>query len=275
MQVPYILTNKTVTVIVHGKSYTADSSNLNFNEIVDLLKSDSDDFDSLVDLFDITSKVSDYVSLNGDVIVRRGVVKYKGEFLDLYVTQKLIEFMRNDLPVQPMINFIERLMANPSRRAVTELYSFLEHKNMPLTPEGYFLAYKGVRADYRDIHSGRFDNSVGQVLEMTRWNVCDDANISCSRGFHAGSYEYANNWAGPDGHLMIVKIDPADVVSIPKDSNCQKLRTCKYEVVAEEKDRKPLDGLFTDEYSDDDYGFQNEDEDEDGYDEYYDENRGW
>jgi hypothetical protein len=46
---------------------------------------------------------------------------------------------------------------------------------------------------------------------------------------HAGSLSYATGF-GPTH--VIVKIDPADVVSIPTDCSCQKLRTCAYEVVA-------------------------------------------
>ena len=65
---------------------------------------------------------------------------------------------------------------------------------------------------------------------------------------------------------MIVKIDPSDVVSVPHDCDCQKLRTCKYEVVSlHETIETPLDdGLNCDyeDYSDsDDYnGYVMEDE---------------
>jgi hypothetical protein len=124
---------------------------------------------------------------------------------------------------------------------------------MPLTPDGNFLAYKGVNEDFTDKYSGKFDNSVGQTLEMRRNSVCDDANIGCSHGFHAGSYEYAKGWAGTSGgNLMIVEINPADVVSVPHDSGCQKLRTSKYKVVAHhETIERPLDAELVDEYYDD------------------------
>jgi hypothetical protein len=122
-------------------------------------------------------------------------------------------------------------MANPSRRAVNELYSFLEHKAMPLTPDGNFLAYKGVKEDFTDWHSGNFSNDVGAENEMPRNFVCDNADVGCSDGFHAGSLDYAEGF-GRGGNLMIVEINPADVVSVPNDSDCQKLRTCKYKVVS-------------------------------------------
>lgn len=47
---------------------------------------------------------------------------------------------------------------------------------------------------------------------------------------------------------MLVKIDPADVVSVPHDCECQKLRTCRYEVVSELEERKPLKDCYLDEY---------------------------
>ena len=122
---------------------------------------------------------------------------------------------------------------------------------MPITPEGNFLAYKGVDEHFKDKYTGKFDNSVGNVLDMKRNSVCDDANVGCSHGFHAGSYEYAKGWAGGGGNLMVVEIDPADVVSVPLDCDCQKLRTSKYKVVGhyETLEKAPL---------------------EDGYNEYYD-----
>ena len=41
---------------------------------------------------------------------------------------------------------------------------------------------------------------------------------------------------------MVVEINPADVVSVPNDCDCQKLRTCKYKVAAlfERKLEEPL-----------------------------------
>ena len=119
---------------------------------------------------------------------------------------------------------------------------------MPLTPEGNFLAYKGVNMDFTDKYSGQHDNSVGQVLEMRRNGVCDDLNKGCSAGFHAGSYEYAKGWAGGGGQLMVVEIDPADVVSVPNDCSFQKLRTSKYKVVAihENVERLLDEGVYGD-----------------------------
>jgi hypothetical protein len=126
-----------------------------------------------------------------------------------------------------------KLNLNPSKRAVDELYTFLEHKNLPLTDTGNFLAYKAVRNNFTDKHTGKFLNTVDSVLEMPRNKVDDNKEVGCSYGFHAGTVEYALGFACGDDKLVLVEINPADVVSIPTDCNFQKLRTCKYKVVGE------------------------------------------
>ena len=41
------------------------------------------------------------------------------------------------------------------------------------------------------------------------------------------------SFGGSDSRTMILKINPADVVSIPTDYNNSKGRTCRYEVIGE------------------------------------------
>ena len=70
----------------------------------------------------------------------------------------------------------------------------------------------------------------------------DNKDNHCSFGLHVGSYDYANGWAGDGGRLLLVEFDPQDAVSVPTDCNFQKLRVCKYKVVADITDsRKELD----------------------------------
>jgi hypothetical protein len=154
-------------------------------------------------------------------------------------------------------------MANPSRRAVEELYGFLENEGMAITPEGYVIGYKGVSHDFTDRFSGKFDNSVGRTHEMPRNQVDENPNNPCSYGFHIGSHRYATSWAGGGGNVVLVKFDPADAVAVPVDE-AEKLRVCKYEIVALSPDQ-PLEpalvstngGEFNDEeldYWDDEEG---------------------
>jgi len=270
IMIPYILTDNSLTVVVNGKAHTMDSTNPAFTQAVEALK--SEDTDKLEQMFDTSKAVENYI--DGSIAVQDGVVRYQGHEVHNHVVERILDFMRGGLPYKPLVKFLEKLMANPSRRAVNELYTFLEHKAMPLTPDGNFLAYKGVKSDFTDWHSGQFSNDVGAVNEMPRNFVCDDADIGCSDGFHAGSLDYAESF-GRGGNLMVVEINPADVVSVPTDCDCQKLRTCKYKVVSLFK--RKLEEPLCDEYGDYDshediYGESDnyEEVDDDKYNEGYD-----
>ena len=143
--------------------------------------------------------------------------------------------MRDGFPFQPMIKFLGNILENPSNRAVQELYSFLEHKNLPITEDGCFLAYKAVDKNYMDKYSGTIDNSVGQSVTMQRRKVDDNCNNGCSDGLHVGALDYVESYRneGNEDKVVIVKVNPQDVVSVPTDSECQKVRCCSYEVVAD------------------------------------------
>ena len=112
-----------------------------------------------------------------------------------------------------------------------ELYGYLEANNQPITEDGCFIAYKRVRLNYKDIHSGTMDNSVGKTPSMDRGEVNDDREVTCSTGLHFCGMSYLKHF--PGGRIVIVKVNPADVVSIPKDYNAAKGRACKYEVIGE------------------------------------------
>jgi len=260
----HILTENSLTVVIGGKAHTMNNDHPAWNQAKDALS--NEDWDRLENLFDVEKAVVDYFDAEANIEVKNGGILYMGEHIHNLVVDKVLHFMKNGLPYKPLVKFLGKLMENPSRRAVSELYTFLEHKAMPITPDGNFLAYKGVDSDFKDFHTRSFDNSVGSVLQMTRNTVCDDANIGCSAGFHAGSHEYAKGYASNGGNLMVVEINPMDVVSVPTDCSCQKLRTAKYKVVHHmETIERPLDEGLNDRYGD--Y------EDEDGeVDEY---NEGW
>ena len=259
----FILTENSLTVSVEGKTYTINSGHPSWRQAIESLK--RKDYDSLKDLVSVKKAFSAFTGDKVKVIDNQ--VFFNGEPIHNYLSDKILSFMEKGLPHESLIKFLERLMANPSRRAVNELYAFLSHKNLPVTDAGTFLAYKSVRSDYTDHYSGNFNNSIGNTLEMTRNNVCDDHNQGCSVGFHAGSLEYASSFGGGESVLLIVEIDPADVVSVPSDCNCQKLRTCKYTVVAK------YDGPLPEHYTKDAQSAY--DPQDDSEDEEYDNDSDW
>ena len=77
-----------------------------------------------------------------------------------------------------------------------------------------------------------FRNNVGDTCEMNRRQVSDDCGQGCAAGLHVGTFDYANEWAGNGGVVVLVKFSPADIVSVPTDCDHKKMRVSQYEVVS-------------------------------------------
>jgi hypothetical protein len=237
-----------------NKLYTLSRSHPNFESVLEAVR--NNDEDTIHSLLNIAKSIETFVE--GKVRVENGHVYYENFILDGIIVNRILAFIKEKLPVIPLLKFINKLYENPSAKSIKELYSFLEHKNMPITPDGNFLAYKGVQRDFFSktagsitvlegtVVNGKIYNGVGETIIVRRNQVCDDNTQGCSSGIHAGSINYATEFAGMGGKVVIVEINPADVVSVPLDCNCQKLRTCAYKVVAEFE--TPLDDNYCDSY---------------------------
>ena len=208
---------------------------------------------------------------NDTITVIAGTVYYKGEPLHNTVTERIIEWIDLTLDPAPMIKFLARLQDNPSKQSRDELMLFLEAGDLPIQEDGRFLAYKVVRNDFKDYFSGKMDNSVGAIVEMERRDVNDNRQQTCSSGLHFCSREYIKSFERSGSKLVLLAIDPADVVSIPYDYNNAKGRACKYQVIKEVESTYRFDNEKSTAYFDDseyleDYVFAYpEDEDDDDY----------
>ncbi len=227
----YILGSDSITVFVDGKSYTINKQAHTYALVLKAVK--EKDMTALRSAVNIRQGIVDGLSKNstGSVKIDGSRILYKDREVTGLVASRIFEVIRLGLDVAPMVKFLENLMANPSKRAVDELFGFMEACNLPITADGHFLAYKRIRSDYKDVHSGTLDNSVGKVLSMERNLVDEDKNNTCSYGLHFCSYEYLSHFGG--SRIVVLKINPADVVAIPADYNNSKGRTCRYEVVDE------------------------------------------
>lgn len=237
----YILKASSISLFPAGAApINLDGSHVNFEAV--RMAIIEGDMDKAVELASVKTFMK---SITGGLVeVSEVGVTYGGQPITGYLASKLTQFFKEGLPVAHYCRFLSNLMSNPSRTSVEELYLFLESADLPVTEDGCFMAYKAVRADFKDKHSGKFDNSPGKVLQMPRNQVDDVRDRTCSYGFHAAAYQYAKDFLGGYGDRMVaVKINPADVVSVPSDYQNQKLRTCRYEVMFEIAGR---DDIFKD-----------------------------
>lgn len=228
----YIVTPGSVIITHNGDTHVAERDNTNFPKIVEALK--TKDFDTAVKFINLTSAINDFGK--GKIMVKNGTVYHGDEPLNNQVTQHILYLVKDGFDADPMVNFLNNLMENPSKRAVDELYSFILAAKIAITPDGHLLAYKKVMRDSSgqlvDIYSKKFSNNVGDVVEVPRNKVDEDQNRTCSHGLHFCSQSYLPHYGGgANDMVVIVKINPRDVVAIPTDYNNAKGRCCRYEVV--------------------------------------------
>lgn len=217
-----------ITLILGNKNYSICNSHPNYSSIIAALK--SGECDRLEVLLDVPKTITARMGSNG-VTVEDGQVFYRGNAVHNAVCDRILSFISEGLPHMPLMRFLENLMQNPSSRAVNELYDFLEHKGFPITEDGCFIGYKGIRSDWMDCYSGTINNAVGQKPAVARNAVDDNREHECSWGLHVGTMEYARGYSNQ--RIVLVKVNPRDAVSVPKDHDASKLRVCSYEVIAE------------------------------------------
>lgn len=243
----YILSSTALTVVDNnGKTHHIEQSHPNFGKICLAVSNNSqEEFEN-----HLNQKIQTFeeVEFSHPLFQEKDGVWY---YRDIWVlndpfVKKLKSMVSLGFTLDPLVLFLDNLYNNVSNRVIEQLVQFLDYKELPITEDGCFIAYKGLKRDKYSVHgntevkllqgvaneAGQVLNEEGHVIEVRRNQVNDDPNVHCSHGLHAGSYKYAKDFA--QGILATVKINPIDVVAVPTDYNCQKLRCCKYVVVKHE-----------------------------------------
>jgi hypothetical protein len=242
----YIINQTGIVLFMNNKPQKFASSDPKYAAVIAALRLPSDQQEAAIEKALQEGCPNRDIAKNGfQVNVAAQEVAYHGELLPAPLAQKVFSLIEQNLPVTLLEKFWENLKKNPSYNSVRELYDFLSYKELPITEDGCFLAYRGLGNDFYSIRGntstkviqgdvnsqGQIYNGVGEHIEVQRNCVDDDRNQTCSPGLHAGSWDYARDWS--QGKMVVVKINPKDVVSVPSDYNCQKLRCCAYTVVSE------------------------------------------
>jgi len=270
--------SSSIAVYVDGQLLVAGSDHPNFATIVKLAR---DGDESVADLFDIGQAIAtSFDAVSERVSYANGELFFDGDPIQGLLVDHIIRSLEAGLQdTSGLVAFLENLSANPNPESVSMLYDWLQaNGEFTIDTDGMLVGYKGVSSDGKSIHSGkaivdgevvtgRIPNYAGSVIEMPRSEVQFDPSIGCHTGLHVGTYEYARSFG--QGELLEVRVNPRDVVSVPTDCSAQKLRCCRYTVVApisDPYDTPVLGGAYDDLYSDDydvwgEYDFDLEDYD--------------
>lgn len=232
-----------VATTVNGVLHLADDTHPSWTGILrELRKGDFADESRLETLFNDSAGFirEDLAKYTDRITIRNEKVYLDGEEAKGRLPQKIVQVYNKNQSPRALVLFLENLSDNPSHRSREQLFTYLEKHDFQITEDGCFIAYKGLGKDEYSIHSGkatvdgteikgRIPNREGSVITMPRSEISDDPNVACHAGLHAGTYSYASGFGR--GVTAKVKVNPKHVVSVPADSNTQKIRTEQYEVL--------------------------------------------
>jgi hypothetical protein len=218
----YHVLEQSIVLNYLGKTVVVSKGDSRFEDVLECIR--NGDLDSIPAIVEV-EKGFEGTGLE----LKDGLLYTDGQPIPSELNARILKYKDLGLPYEPLLKFWENLKQNPSYNSRAQLFAFLSHNGHPITEDGFFIAYRGVTNEFKDKHTGKFDNSVGAVCEMPREQVNDNPNETCSSGLHVACFDYAKGF-GPQ--LVEVKVNPKDVVCVPTDYSGTKMRTCRFEVVA-------------------------------------------
>lgn len=275
---------KTLSIFyADGGSETIPETHVSFDAIFNKLVSGTATDDKIRELTNVLETVARKMSaLSERVSVDGTNVYFDGDPLAGELTEVIKSlFAEGSANLKPLVNFLEKAKQNPSQKSVDDLYRWIKNGDLVIDPDGDIIAYKGVGKDKdgnsQSLHKGtafvdgvefhgHIPNRPGTVVSMPRSEVDPNEMVGCSTGLHAGTHDYAVKylrWQNAN-RMILVKINPRDVVSVPTDEADKKMRVSRYTVLSaiDLPDRLPT-AVYQ-------HDLQEEDLDDD-YDEEYDE----
>lgn len=239
-----------VTVFIDGVPSTANREHPRFEEICDLLtgsaqKPDDDFIQKIKAAISPAAGIAqEFKNLSERVSVGNGRIYFDGDPVNDAVSETILRFYGgHEKDWMPLVNFMEKIALNPNEHSREQLFRWLAKHSFAIAPDGDIIAYKGVTGngkDFKSSHSGtarvngvlhankQIPTQPNTVVEMPRSTVAWDPKVACHTGLHAGNWRYASTFAST---TLRVKINPRDVVSVPTDSNDEKMRVCRYRVL--------------------------------------------
>jgi len=232
-----------------------------YNEISQLLKKPDLDIDEIQEqIYSLMSPVANVRKhiessfyLSDNLSIEGGVIKFGDYVLEKTLSDHILSLLdeenvpKDEKLWKSYITFLDNLHQNVNEDIRKQLFRWMDYENKAgvgfgITEDGCIVGYKGCEGTVLEPVSifsgtaivdgveitGKIPNKVGSVISMPRSAVQYDPEVGCSVGLHVGTRDYAINWAPI---LLLVKVNPRDVVSVPYECDSQKMRVCKYTVL--------------------------------------------
>lgn len=240
----FIATGDNLTIVYKNKTYQFNTPS-NLGVVIRLLRENK--FQKAIDSINKKFLIQD-ITCGVVKETKSGKYKIGKEIIPESIRNIIDKVVSEKKPIDCVIALWNRINSvsdkvteNEKRIAKESIFDYLVNTCVKITEDGCFIAYKKVREDYKDCHSGTFDNTPGNIVSQDRKLCVVARNQACSSGLHVGAWEYVHRFGG--SRILECLVDPVDVVSVPFDYKNMKMRVCRYKVirdVTEFSDRKEL-----------------------------------
>lgn len=240
---------------------SAESKPAVYEQINSLLSTEGLDIVEIAtELFNLMSpeaKVQEQIKssffLSGSLSLRNGKIYFGEERLEDTLATHMLSLLddsnapKDEKMWRSYVKFLDNMYQNVNPEIREQLFRWMNYENQSgnafaITEDGCIVGYKGCQGTVLEPmskftgyaivdgaeYNGHIPNKVGSVVQMPRSAVTHDPSVGCSQGLHVGTRDYATSWAPI---LLLVKVNPRDVVSVPFECSSQKMRVCEYTVL--------------------------------------------
>ena len=235
MAIPaFVLCNDSIILFVKGQQYKIAKDDPRASTIAQALKDKKDESEVFDLMFPPSSPPSpdnkEPASSIGNVRFENNIVTYNGQPVEEDLTAETVAVSKEGLPVEPMLKFVYWVSQVESMVVRKEIMNFVKRNGLTINAEGFILGYKAVTSSYLDKYTRTIKNNIGDIVKINRRDVNDDNRLKCSVGLHVGSLEYVKNFGGYGDKMIIVQVNPRDIVCVPQ-YDARKMRVCEYKVI--------------------------------------------
>ena len=230
-----------IHIILDGVSYLIPTDHRNYSKIDEALEAGNLDVLREPTTLSVGRAIQDFLGV--DFEIRGGELFYRSKPYNRQLGEEILKQVEKGYEPAPMLRFLEKCELNPHPRSVDDLFRWMQNVGLAMADDGDILGFKyvtrvtennfpelwnkGIR--FTDSHSKTFNYNPGETPEMPRRDVEFNPSKGCSAGLHVGTLSFVK------GHddILLVKLNPADVVSVPTECSDQKLRCCRFYVIQE------------------------------------------
>lgn len=240
VQLPNNITDLSITFFAGGRPHEIQRSHKNFElvrtQILNWNKGERSEADvtALINLADPKQEL--LIASGGRLEFAGNEIRYGGVALHNLWVDKIIGFKDAGEEFGPIFLALEDLQKNPTPAARERLPIFVERSKLGFLPDGRIAAFKGVRNDFYDVHSGTVHYGIGKTVAMDRAACNANPDQTCTTGLHLGAIDYINKtgfgWSS-ERRMLLCAFWPRHVVAVPTDYNGGKMRVEQLTVLDE------------------------------------------